>query len=58
MTSALTAEYVREILRYDPATGEWTWLVALTNSVRIGDRAGYVMAAAKASFGEFARASQ
>lgn len=44
--SALTAEALRELLSYDPATGEWTWLVDL----KTGRGAGrvHVIAGSKA----------
>lgn len=35
----LTAEQARELLDYDPATGEFTWRVARGSGVRPGDRA-------------------
>lgn len=36
----LTAERLREVLHYDPATGHWRWLVTF-NTVKVGDRAGW-----------------
>jgi hypothetical protein len=38
----VTAERLREVLAYEPATGVFTWLVRTTNSVKVGDVAGCV----------------
>jgi hypothetical protein len=38
----LTAEQLREMLFYNPETGEWIWLVSPCNSITIGDRAGHI----------------
>ncbi len=39
---SLTAARLREVLSYDPLTGEFRWLVAPSNRVRIGQVAGNV----------------
>lgn len=36
----LTAEALREVIDYDPATGIFRWRVSRTNSIRAGDVAG------------------
>lgn len=38
---AITAEELREILSYDPDTGEFRWKVKRTGGVKCGDVAGY-----------------
>ena len=40
--SSMTAERLRELLHYNPDTGEFTWRVDGTGSVSAGSRAGYV----------------
>lgn len=37
---SLTAKRLREVLKYDPSTGDFTWLVASRNT-KVGTRAGY-----------------
>ena len=39
-TNELTAEHLRSILNYDPATGVFTWKVRTSRSVKIGDITG------------------
>lgn len=36
----ISAERIRELLEYDPKTGEFTWRVTRNNRVKIGQRAG------------------
>lgn len=40
MNCELSAERLRELLHYNPETGDLTWITDLTNNVRAGDRAG------------------
>lgn len=40
MSTALTAERLRELLYYNPATGRFTWTLARRN-VRVGNEAGH-----------------
>lgn len=37
----LTAERLREVLRYDPATGGFFWKLRLSSRVHVGDPAGW-----------------
>ena len=37
----LTAEKLRELLHYEPATGIFTWKISTSNRVKVGDAAGY-----------------
>ncbi len=37
----LTAERLREVLDYDPLSGEFRWKISLSNRRSIGDRAGF-----------------
>ena len=39
-TNELTAEKLRMLLHYEPATGIFTWKVRAANSVKVGDIAG------------------
>lgn len=39
---SLTAERLRELLHYDPDTGDWTWKVSRSGRVAPGQRAGSV----------------
>lgn len=38
----LTHEYLRQILNYDPLTGEFTWIEKLCRKTLIGDVAGHI----------------
>lgn len=38
----ITAERVREVLSYDPETGELTWIKQLSNRNPVGNRAGVI----------------
>lgn len=38
----LTVERLREVLAYDPASGQFFWKVRTSNRIKVGDRAGVV----------------
>lgn len=40
---SLTIERLREVLSYDPTTGEFRWLVSTARRIKVGDRAGMNM---------------
>jgi hypothetical protein len=39
----LSAERLRELLRYDPKTGKWFWLASPNQRIRVGSEAGSLM---------------
>lgn len=42
MRKELTQERLKEVLHYDPETGDWTWLVRKANRIYAGSKAGGV----------------
>lgn len=42
MIQGLTAEKLRELLNYDPTTGKFSWRVARSNIVKVGQEAGCI----------------
>jgi len=38
----ITLEYLKNILRYEPNTGNWYWLIDIRNKVQKGDKAGSI----------------
>ena len=44
MNETISAERLREVLDYNPETGEFTWKIATGRRVRVGGRAGTVSA--------------
>lgn len=42
MNDALTIEFVRSVLDFDPETGIFTWKVVQSNRIKVGERAGVV----------------
>lgn len=41
-TSDLTAERLRDLLNYDPATGKMTWRIKSAQRIKVGDEAGFI----------------
>ena len=39
--SDLTQQELKDLLSYDPVSGEFTWLKSISKRIRIGDSAGY-----------------
>ena len=40
--ASLTQQRLKELLTYDPDTGEFTWIVSTARRIRVGDKAGHI----------------